>query len=157
MTVVDDPSASAGPSTDAAETDLDATRVLALVDTLLADHPPATTRTRDFLGAQFDAGLAWVNFDEGCGGLGLPPSLQKLVQERLARAHAPHPYAANPIGYGMGAPTVASHGTPEQARGTCGRCSPARRCGASSSPSPAPAPTWPASPPGRCSTATSGP
>jgi len=114
MTVVDEPSASAGTSPDAAEIDLDAARVLALVDTLLADHPPATTSTRDFLGAQFDAGLAWVNFDEGCGGLGLPPSLQKLVQERLGRAHAPHPYAANPIGYGMGAPTVASHGTPEQ-------------------------------------------
>ena len=73
MTVVDDPSTSAGPSAnaDTAEPDLDAARVLALVDTLLADHPPASHDTRDFLGAQFDAGLAWVHFHEGYGGLGL--------------------------------------------------------------------------------------
>ncbi len=98
MTVVDDPSTSAGPSAnaDTAEPDLDAARVLALVDTLLADHPPATTSTRDFLGAQFDAGLAWVNFDEGCGGLGLAPSHQKLVQERLGRAARPAPVRGQP-------------------------------------------------------------
>ena len=30
------------------------------VDLLLAEHDPSTTPAREFLGAQFDAGLAWV-------------------------------------------------------------------------------------------------
>jgi len=37
---------------------------------LLAAHPPATTERADFLRARFDAGLAWVHFPEGFGGLG---------------------------------------------------------------------------------------
>ncbi len=89
-------------------------RVAELVEELLVSHPPADTKARDFLAAQFDAGLAWVHFPEGNGGLGASPKLQKAVQERLAEAGAPHPYARNPIGYGMGAPTVVAHGTPEQ-------------------------------------------
>ncbi|MDQ1445501.1 MAG: hypothetical protein QOI20_1965, partial [Acidimicrobiaceae bacterium] len=58
--------------------------------------------------------LAWVHFDEGQGGLGLKPRLQKVVQEQLAAGGAPHPYGRNPIGYGMGAPTVVTHGSEEQ-------------------------------------------
>jgi alkylation response protein AidB-like acyl-CoA dehydrogenase len=84
------------------------------VDRLLTDHPPATTSTRDFLGAQFDAGLAFVRFPEGCGGLGLSPSLQSVVDERLRAAGAPDPVALNPIGWGMGFPTVATHGSDGQ-------------------------------------------
>ena len=45
-------------------------RVDALIDQLLRDHPPSTTKPADFLGAQFDLGLAWVHFPEGQGGLG---------------------------------------------------------------------------------------
>ena len=40
---------------------------------LLADHRPARHPTVEFLGAQFDAGLAWVHFPEGYGGLGASP------------------------------------------------------------------------------------
>ncbi len=83
-------------------------------DQLLADHDPGTTPPVEFLGAQFDAGLAWVQFPEGCGGLGLDPRQQRPVNERLGRAKAPMPYARNPIGYGMGAPTVVAHGSDEQ-------------------------------------------
>ena len=71
---------------------------------LIAEHPPATTDPSTFLGAQFDLGLAWVQFDEGSGGLGLPPSLQEEADRALRRAGAPHPAMRNPIGYGMGAP-----------------------------------------------------
>jgi alkylation response protein AidB-like acyl-CoA dehydrogenase len=95
-------------------TSRDEDRVQGLVDKLLDEHPPATTDHQEFLGAQFDAGLAWIHFDEGHGGLGLPPGLQRLVQDRLAKAHAPHPYPKNPIGYGMGAPTVFTHGSEAQ-------------------------------------------
>jgi len=81
---------------------------------LLAQHPPATTDPREFLGAQFDLGLAWVQFDEGLGGLGLPPALQELVDATLRPAGAPIPFLRNPIGHGMAAPTVAAHGSDEQ-------------------------------------------
>ena len=81
---------------------------------LLAEHPPATTDPTEFLGAQFDLGLAWVQFDQGHGGLGLPPALQELVDSTLRPAGAPVPFLRNPIGYGMAAPTVAAHGTEEQ-------------------------------------------
>jgi alkylation response protein AidB-like acyl-CoA dehydrogenase len=90
--------------------------VLDRVEALLAEHDPRSTRGRDFLGAQFDAGLAWVHFPEGHGGLGLSPKLQKLANERLFAAGAPSPYARNPIGYGMGAPTIVSHGSEDQKR-----------------------------------------
>lgn len=80
---------------------------------LAANDPKAMSNT-DFLGAQFDAGLAWVHFPEGEGGLDMPPKLQTVVNQSLADAGAPSPYYRNPIGYGMGAPTVMSHGTEAQ-------------------------------------------
>jgi hypothetical protein len=43
------------------------------VDELLAANPPGRTDRQAFLEGQFDAGLAWVAFPEGCGGLGLAP------------------------------------------------------------------------------------
>ena len=58
-------------------------RVSDLVDQLLAEFPPKSTSVVEFLGAQFDKGLAWVHFPEGHGGLGLNPKLQKLINERV--------------------------------------------------------------------------
>ena len=83
---------------------------------LLEAHPPATTPSVEFLGARFDAGLAWVWFPEGLGGLGLGQELQGLVERELHRAGAPNESDRNVIGYGMGAPTVLTHGTDEQRR-----------------------------------------
>jgi alkylation response protein AidB-like acyl-CoA dehydrogenase len=83
------------------------------LDELLAAHDPKGDVV-EFLGAQFDAGLAWVHFPEGEGGLGLNPKVQKLVMERIAAAGGPSPYYRNPIGYGMGAPTVVAHGSEAQ-------------------------------------------
>ena len=84
------------------------------LDALLAEHDPKATDARSFLGAQFDAGLAWVHFPEGDGGLGVSPKLQKVVNERIAAAGGPNAYWRNPIGSGMGAPTVVTHGTEAQ-------------------------------------------
>ena len=84
------------------------------IEQLVADHDP--TDTVGFLGAQFDLGLAWVHFPEGHGGLGLSPKLQNLINAELAKADAPSPYGRNPIGYGMGAPTIVTHGSEEQKR-----------------------------------------
>jgi alkylation response protein AidB-like acyl-CoA dehydrogenase len=85
-----------------------------LVDELLTDLPPATTPAKEFLGAQFDRGLAWLHYPKDCGGLGLTPKEQQLAQSRLAGAGAPISGVKNPIGYGMCAPTIVSHGTDEQ-------------------------------------------
>src|SRR5690606_21240311 len=91
-------------------------RVLALCDQLLAELPPSGTDPVTFLGRQFDLGLAWVHFPEGYGGLGLSPKLQKVINERLLGAGAPSPSRNNPIGHGMGAPTIVTHGSEEQKR-----------------------------------------
>jgi alkylation response protein AidB-like acyl-CoA dehydrogenase len=85
-----------------------------LVDGLLADFPPATTTPQRFLEEQFDRGLAWVHFPPDCGGLGLTPKDQQRAIQRLNAGGAPAPGVKNPIGYGMCAPTIATHGTPEQ-------------------------------------------
>jgi hypothetical protein len=89
-------------------------RVNDLVTELLTKYPPKSTDPVAFLGAQFDAGLAWVHFPVGHGGLGLNPKMQKLVNERVFAEGAPHPVARNPIGYGMCGPTVAVWGSEEQ-------------------------------------------
>ena len=91
-------------------------RVLALCRQLLSELPPGETDSAEFLGRQFDLGLAWVHFPEGHGGLGLSPKLQKLVNETLGAAGAPRAGARNPIGHGMGAPTVVTHGSDAQKR-----------------------------------------
>jgi alkylation response protein AidB-like acyl-CoA dehydrogenase len=89
----------------------------ARVQALLDAHDPATTEPRDFLGAQFDAGLAWVHLPQGFGGLDLPRKAQETVNARLAAAGAPvRGTAKNFIGMGMAAPTIAAFGTDEQKR-----------------------------------------
>ncbi|MGI5441855.1 acyl-CoA dehydrogenase family protein [Streptomyces shenzhenensis] len=84
---------------------------------LLAGQPPASTDRLDFLKARFDAGLAWVHYPEGLGGLGAPRALQAVVDAELAAAGAPDndPRRIG-IGLGMAAPTVLRHGTEEQQR-----------------------------------------
>ncbi|MCB1256112.1 MAG: acyl-CoA dehydrogenase family protein [Microthrixaceae bacterium] len=89
-------------------------RVANLTDDLISSHPPESTSEVDFLGAQFDAGLAWVHFPEGHGGLGVSPKLQRIVIEKIRTAGGPTGGAKNPIGYGMCAPAVLTHGTEEQ-------------------------------------------
>jgi alkylation response protein AidB-like acyl-CoA dehydrogenase len=82
---------------------------------LLAAHDPAATLPLDFLRARFDAGLAWVHYPPGLGGLGAPRSLQAIADAELAAAGAPD---NNPrrigIGLGMAAPTILAFGTEEQ-------------------------------------------
>jgi alkylation response protein AidB-like acyl-CoA dehydrogenase len=86
----------------------------AKVDELLAAFPPAGVPPRDFLGAQFDAGLAFVHFPEGYGGLSLSRKLQPRVAARLHQAGAPVLGMRNPIGYGMAAPTILTMGSEAQ-------------------------------------------
>src|SRR3954452_19909007 len=92
----------------------DEQRVLELCDDLLAKLDPKATPPAEFLGAQYDLGLAWVHFAEGFGGLGLSPKLQNTINAKLFGAGAPIPYGRNPIGHGMCAPTLVTHGSDEQ-------------------------------------------
>jgi alkylation response protein AidB-like acyl-CoA dehydrogenase len=99
-------------ATDATSTDEEL--VEAKIDALLAEHPPQSTSERDFLGAQFDAGLAFVHFPEGYGGLGVARRLQPVVSTRLRKAGAPTGAGRNAIGYGMAAPTILTTGSEAQ-------------------------------------------
>ncbi len=81
--------------------------------TRLLDEQPVTTDPATFAAARFDAGLAWVWFAEGHGGLGVPPALQAHVLRALSDAGAPEPPASG-LGSGMAAPTIYAYGSPEQ-------------------------------------------
>lgn len=89
-------------------------QVVALCDQLLGEMDPKNTDPVEFLGRQFDLGLAWVHFGPGDGGLGASPRLQRVIHGRLREAGAPLAVHRNVIGYGMAAPTLEKHGTEEQ-------------------------------------------
>jgi len=85
------------------------------VRAFLAEHDPRDTPGPEFLNAQFDAGLAWVHYPEGLGGLGLSRSLQQMVDAEFTAAGSPgHNQVRNAIGLGMAAPTILAYGTDEQ-------------------------------------------
>nr|MDA8396326.1 acyl-CoA dehydrogenase family protein [Actinomycetota bacterium] len=100
----------------AREADQDQTTLLQeRLDELLTKFPPDKTPPQEFWGAQYDLGLAWVHFPVGMGGLGLSPSFNDQVASRLRSVGAPNNFARNPIGIGMGAPTVATYAKRELA------------------------------------------
>jgi alkylation response protein AidB-like acyl-CoA dehydrogenase len=87
------------------------------IDCLLENSPPHRTDPVEFLRAQYDAGLAYVWFPEGYGGLGLPLGLQGHVDDRLAASGAPETgRVTNAIAAGQGAATILAFGTEEQKR-----------------------------------------
>jgi alkylation response protein AidB-like acyl-CoA dehydrogenase len=91
--------------------------VRAAIDRLLADHDPAVMAPEEFWEAQYDAGLAWVHFDEGFGGLGVDPGSQQQVDAELEAAGSSRDnIAGNLIGIGMGGPTIHAFGTEDQKR-----------------------------------------
>ena len=85
----------------------------ARVRELVAAVPPATTSPEDFWGAQYDAGLAWVQFPSGSGGYGADPRLQSTVDEELRRAGAPTNVLRNFMGVGMAGPTISAWASDE--------------------------------------------
>jgi alkylation response protein AidB-like acyl-CoA dehydrogenase len=91
--------------------------VISRVRDFLAAHDPPVIDRLEFLRARFDAGLAWVHYPEGLGGLGLPRSVQPLVDAEFAAAGAPdNEPIRNGIGLGMAAPTILRLGTEQQKR-----------------------------------------
>ena len=57
----------------------------ALIDELVTAFPPSTTKPVDFLGEQFDRGLAWTHFPLGHGGRGLTPAERRHLAALLKR------------------------------------------------------------------------
>ena len=82
------------------------------VERLLAEH--ADDDEREFLGAQFDAGLARMDYPVGLGGLDAEPALQEIVDEALEAAGRRYPWIRNAMGIGMCGPTIVARGTREQ-------------------------------------------
>ena len=115
-----------------------------LVAKFLEAHDPATTERLEFLRARFDAGLAWVHYPDGLGGLGAPghcrpwstPSSRAAGapdnNPRAQRHRARHGRADDPRLRHRGAEAALPAPAVDRAR----------RSGASCSASPAPAPTW---------------
>lgn len=87
----------------------DADRVAELARRVVAEHDPNSVPIPEFLGACYDAGLSWVHFPEGLGGLALPRGLQAVADRILQGAGGPVPLGLNPMGYGMAAPTIREH------------------------------------------------
>src|ERR1700754_4729800 len=85
------------------------------ISAFLADHDPAGLDDGGrlaFLRARFDAGLAWVHFPIGLGGLAAGRALQPVADDAFAAAGAPDNRPSRiGIGLGMAAPTVLVHGT----------------------------------------------
>ena len=93
----------------------DTDRVNAAIDRLLAEHPPTECSNIEFRGHRYDAGLAWVHFPEGFGGMGLRPDLNRIVEERLRKAGAA-PQDPSTFFIALAGPTIVTHGNDEQKR-----------------------------------------
>src|SRR3954452_16292109 len=87
----------------------DSARVEKAARQVVDEHDPKKVPLQEFLGAAYDAGVAWVHFPEGLGGLGVSRGLQPVADEILQGAGGINPFAVNPIGHGMAAPTVLEH------------------------------------------------
>src|SRR5690606_5322120 len=72
---------------------------------LLANYDPVATPKQRFLEAQYDLGLAWVDFEPGFGGLGIERGWQNVVDDRIAAAGGPSCWT-NFIGVAQGAAAV---------------------------------------------------
>ncbi|MFV0308168.1 MAG: acyl-CoA dehydrogenase family protein [Desertimonas sp.] len=95
-----------------AATDAEAAAVTAALDALLAEHDPQGIDNVAFRGARFDAGLAWVHFPVGHGGLGVRPELNQLVESRL-RAAGAAPTEPSTFFMHLAGPTIVTHGSDE--------------------------------------------
>ncbi len=85
----------------------------AAIDAFLAANDPAKMDAFAFRGARFDAGLAWVHWPVGLGGLGLRPQLQREIEQRVKEAGGPGP---DPAGFfqALAGPTILTHGDDAQ-------------------------------------------
>ena len=84
----------------------------AAIDSFLAANDPTSMTNIEFRGARFDAGLAWVHFPVGHGGLGLSPKLNRVVEDRC-RAAGAKPQDPATFFIALAGPTIVTHGSDE--------------------------------------------
>lgn len=91
---------------------------------LKTDVHPDQVDMFTFRGAQYDHGLAWVHFPEGLGGLGINPKMQAIVSDELRKGVKTvyDDLLINPIGIGMGAPTLMTYGSEELKKALLRKC-----------------------------------
>ena len=143
--------------TPSSEAPPDAAELRARVAAFVAEHDPATTDQTEFLAARYDAGLAWVHFPKGAGGLGAPRALQNVVDAEFERfGFVPVDREGLVIGLGMAAPTIAAFGPRSSVTASSNRSTPGKKSGVSCSASPEPDQTWPPSAPARSATEQTG-
>lgn len=92
----------------------DAARVGRALAQLVADMRANPSTESGQWGRQFDAGLAWVDFPVGLGGLGVSRSLRAVVTQTLADLGLRDSATTNGVGVSLVAPVLVSHGTAEQ-------------------------------------------
>ena len=93
-------------------TDTARATVEAALDAFLAENDPKKMDNIAFRGARFDAGLAWVHFPVGHGGLGVRPELNRIIEERLRKAGA-QPQDPASFFMALAGPTIVTHGNDE--------------------------------------------
>ena len=94
-------------------TDSETSLVDTALDALLVEHDPKLEAQIEFRGHQYDAGLAWVHFPIGFGGLGVRPDQQKRVEQRLRAAGAASADAGS-FFLALAGPTIVTHGDDQQ-------------------------------------------
>jgi alkylation response protein AidB-like acyl-CoA dehydrogenase len=85
----------------------------AAIDAFLAANDPKSMSNIEFRGRRFDAGLSWVYFDKGFGGLGMSPKAQGHLERRLRLAGAAPADGAS-FFLNLAGPTIYTHGSDEQ-------------------------------------------
>lgn len=88
-------------------------QLIQIVEEFLKGNDPTSVDNKEFRGARYDAGLAWVHFPKGEGGLGVRPNLQRVVERRMREAGA-QPTDPTTFFMSLAGPTIATHGTAEQ-------------------------------------------
>ena len=82
------------------------------LDAFLSANDPRAMSDIEFRGARYDAGLAWVHFPVGFGGLGLRPDLNKVIDRRCRVAGAA-PTDPSTFFMALAGPTIVTHGSDE--------------------------------------------
>lgn len=94
---------------------IDEENLRARVRTLLEEVHPEKVDAVTFRRAQYDHGLAWLQFPEGYGGFGVSPKMNYIVRDEIlkhSKIYHDTPFASV-IANGMGAPVVLTYADEE--------------------------------------------